>query len=246
MQLAAGKAPHADAAFVAGVVDRADLQSHRAVGVDVRCRDGLDDGVEQRNHVHVAIARLEARVAVHGRRVHHGEVQLLVGGAQLHHQVEHLVHRAFGVGVGAVDLVHHHDDAQAPLQRMRQHETRLGLGAFVGVHDKQGAVGHVEHALHLAAEVGVAGGVDDVDLDVLVLDGDVLGQDRDAALALLVVAVKHALLDLLVVAEHMRCPQQAVHKGGLAVVDVGDDGDVANVVLLQWVPYLIYMSKRNE
>ena len=122
---------------------------------------------------------------------------------------------------------------------MRQHEAGLGLGPFVGVDNEQRAVGHVEHAFDLAAEVGMAGRVYDVDLDTLVLDGDVLRQDGDAALAFLVVAVEHALLDLLVVAEHVRRPQQTVHKRGLAVVDVGDDGDVANVLLLQLIPCLI-------
>ncbi len=41
---------------------------------------------------------------------------------------------------------------------MRKNETGLGLGAFVCVNDEQqGTVGHVQHALNLAAEVGVAG-----------------------------------------------------------------------------------------
>ena len=102
-----------------------------------------------------------------------------------------------------------------------------GHGALERVNEQQGAVGHLEHALDLAAEVGVARGVDDVDLDVLVLDGDVLGQNGDATLALLVVGVKDALLDLLVCAEGVRGAQELVHKRGLAVVDVGDDGDVA-------------------
>ena len=87
-----------------------------------------------------------------------------------------------------------------------------------------------EHALDLAAEVGVAGRVDDVDLHVLVADRDVLREDRDAALALLVVGVEHALGDLLVLAEHVGGLQQPVDQRGLAVVDVGDDGDVAYVV----------------
>ena len=39
----------------------------------------------------------------------------------------------------------------------------------------------------------------------------------------------HALDHLLVVAEDVGLAQHAVHQGGLAVVDVGDDGDVANV-----------------
>ena len=91
------------------------------------------------------------------------------------------------------------------------------------------------HALHLAAEIGVAGRVDDVDLDLLldrIADGDgrVLGQDGDAALALQVVGVHDALGHLLVVAEDVRLSEQAVDQRGLAVVDVGDDGDIANVV----------------
>lgn len=67
---------------------------------------------------------------------------------------------------------------------MTQHEAGLGHGALKGVDQQQGAVGHTQHALDLAAKVGVARSVDDVDLNVLVLDRDVLGENRDAALAL--------------------------------------------------------------
>ena len=77
----------------------------------------------------------------------------------------------------------------------------------------------------------MARGVDDVDLDVFVLDGDVLRQDGDASLALLVVGVEHALLYLLVRAEGVRGLQQLVHERGLAVVDVRDDGNVPDVLL---------------
>ena len=61
----------------------------------------------------------------------------------------------------------------------------------------------------------------------LVVDGGVLGQDGDAALALEVVAVHRALGDALVGAEGAALVQQGVDQRGLAVVDVGDDGDVA-------------------
>ena len=63
-------------------------------------------------------------------------------------------------------------------------------------------------------------------------DGDVLGEDGDAALALLVVGVEDAVDHLLVVPEHVGGLQQPVDEGGLAVVDVGDDGDVADVGLI--------------
>src|SRR5690606_17806568 len=90
-------------------------------------------------------------------------------------------------------------------------------------------VDHRQHALHLAAEVGVPGGVDDVDAVAVPLDGGVLGQDGDAAFLFLVVAVHHALGQHRALGQGARLLQQLVDEGGLAVVDVGDDGDVAKV-----------------
>ena len=43
-----------------------------------------------------------------------------------------------------------------------------GHAALGGIHQQQNAVDHLQHALHLAAKVSVARGVDDVDLDALV------------------------------------------------------------------------------
>ena len=88
---------------------------------------------------------------------------------------------------------------------LREHEARLGHRALHRIDEQQAAIGHVEHALDLAAEVGVAGRVDDVDLDVAVDDGSVLGEDGDAALALEIVGVHDQFADHLVVAELFAC-----------------------------------------
>ena len=55
---------------------------------------------------------------------------------------------------------------------------------------RQYAVAHVEHTLHLAAEVGVARGVYNVDFTVFVDDGYILREDRDAAFAFQIVVVE--------------------------------------------------------
>ena len=115
------------------------------------------------------------------------------------------------------------------LERLGEHEPRLRHRPFGRVDQHQRPVGHPQHALDLAAEVGVAGRVDEVDLHALVVDGDVLGQDRDAALALQVVGVEDAIADELAGAELAALAQQAIDQRGLAVVDVGDDGDITNV-----------------
>ena len=128
---------------------------------------------------------------------------------------------------------------------MGKNESGLGLGALVSVDDEQGAVSHVQHALHLAAEVGMARRVDDVDLDALIVDGDVLGQNGDAALALLIVGVQDALLHFLVLAEHVGRPQQTVDQRSLTMVDVRDDGNVAKAFLLHTGVLLLFRFLRN-
>ena len=164
-----------------------------------------------------------------GVGIEHGEVELILGGVEVDEEVVDLVEHLGGARVLAVDLVDDDHRGELGLQRLLQHEARLGQGALGGVDEEQHAVHQREGALHLAAEVGVAGRVHDVDLHVLVVDGRVLRHDRDALLALEVDRVHDPLGHVLVGAEDARLPQHGVHEGGLAVVDVGDDGDVTDV-----------------
>jgi hypothetical protein len=76
----------------------------------------------------------------------------------------------------------------------------------------------------------VARGVDDVELHVPVLHGRVLGEDRDALLALEVHGVHDAVVDVRALPEGAGLPEHRVDERRLAVVDVGDDGDVAQVL----------------
>ena len=107
-------------------------------------------------------------------------------------------------------------------------EARLRHRAFHGVDEEQNAVDHREDAFDFAAEVRVPRGVDDVDVGPHVFDRAVLGENRDAAFAFDGVRIHHALFDLLVGTEGARALQQTVDEGGLAVVDVRNDRDVAN------------------
>ena len=128
--------------------------------------------------------------------------------------------------VGPVDLVDHDHRRQPSFERLRQHVARLRQRAFRSVDQQHDAVDHLQRALHFAAEVGVARRVDDVDLVVVVVEGGVLGKNRNAALFLQVVRVHDALGDGLVGAEGAALAQHGVDQRGLAMVDVGDDGDV--------------------
>ena len=159
--------------------------------------------------------------------IEHGKVDLVVARIEIDEQVVYLAQHVGGPGVPAVDLVDDHDGRQVALEGFPKHEARLGQGAFRRVDQEQHAVDHRQGPLDLAPEVGVPRGVDDVDRQFLVPHGRVLGHDRDAALALQIDVVERALRHPLVRAEDAALMQERIHEGGLAVVDVGDDGHVA-------------------
>ena len=73
-------------------------------------------------------------------------------------------------------------------------------------------------------------GVDDVDAVVVPADRRVLRQDRDAAFLLDRVRVHQALGLLLPHVERAGLLQELVDQRRLAVIDVGDDGDVAELL----------------
>ena len=154
---------------------------------------------------------------------------MLVGGVERGEQVEHLIDHFDRPGVGAVDLVDDDDGLEPHLQRLGDHEFGLRQRAFGGVDQHQRAVDHVEDALDLAAEIGVARRVDDIDAGVFPDHRGGLGQDGDAALALEIVGIHGALDHALVLAIGAGLLQQPVDQRGLAVVDVGDDGDIAKI-----------------
>jgi hypothetical protein len=79
----------------------------------------------------------------------------------------------------------------------------------------------------------VSGRIHDIDFYAGVKHSRILGQDGDAALAFQIVRVHDALGDGLVIAEGTALPEHGVNQRGLAVIHVGNDGDVANA----WIQF---------
>ena len=192
----------------------------------------LQHEIEQRRHAFLRAVRAVGHPALLGRAVEDRKIELLVGGVERGEEVEHLVHHLGDAGVGLVDLVDGDDRLQADLQRLADDEFRLRHRPFGGVDEHDGAIDHRQNALHLAAEIGVAGRVDDIDAGVLPGDRGRLGHDRDAALFFEIVGIHHAFGDALILAERARLLEQTIDEGRLAVVDVGDDGDIAQLHLV--------------
>ena len=134
---------------------------------------------------------------------------------------------AVGLGGGQVDLVEAGDDLEVVLERQVAVGQRLGLDALRRVDDEDHALARGERPRHLVAEVDVAGRVDDVDDVVAVVEADRLQLDRDAALALEVHRVE-VLLAHVAGVDGAADLEDAIGQRRLAVVDVGDDREVAD------------------
>ena len=232
LDLAADDATEGDTTQVVAVVEIGN-EHLEVIHVGLfRGGDVLRDRLVEGLHRGALLVDLVLGKAGLGARVDDGEIELLVRGMKLQEELKDHVEDLVGISVVAVDLVDNNDRLEAVLQRLLEHKFGLGLGAAEGIHHKEHSVHHLHDAFHLAAEVGVTRGVDNVDVVVVPLEGGVLGLDGDSLLTLQI----HGIHDTdlrglrLIGAESARLFQKLVDEGGLPVVDVGDDGDITNVV----------------
>src|SRR6266508_554306 len=204
-----------DDALVRVVEGVEDESLERRLRVSLGRRNAADDGFEHLGHSRAVLGRdRERRVAVEPEDL--GDLRL----------------RAFHVGRGQVDLVDDRDDFEPAVRREVEVGEGLGLDALARVHDQDGALARRERARDLIGEVHVPGRVDQVERVFVAVARRVeeahgVGLDGDAALLLEVHGVEdlaHGLLGVHRAGER----EQAVRQGGLAVVDVGDDGEVTD------------------
>jgi hypothetical protein len=102
--------------------------------------------------------------------------------------------------------------------------------SFAGVHQQQYAIDDFQSALDFTAEIAVARRVDNVDFDAVISHAGGFGEDGDTAFAFKIVGIHHPFGDFLVGSKNAALAQHGVDQRGLSVIDVSDDGYVANFV----------------
>src|SRR5208337_2151593 len=216
------------AAKVVAVVEIRDQNLKRAVRVSLRRRNGVDDRLKQKTQVFARRSLMNGSRARLGVRVEDGEVELLFLGVKINKEVVNLVENFLRTGIRPVDLVDDENRLQVGFERLAEHVTGLRQRPFAGIDEQHDAVHHLQGALHFAAKIGVPGRVHNIDFDARIKHSRILGEDGDAALAFQIVRVHDALGDGLVVAEGATLSKHGVNQRGLAVVHMGNNGDVAN------------------
>ena len=140
---------------------------------------------------------------------------------------------AFGVSGGQIDLVDDGDDLEILIERKVGVGEGLGFDALRSIDDEEGTFAGLERAGDFVGEVYVTRGINEIELVNFsifcrVEEANGMGFDGDAAFAFEV----HGVKDLghhLALGEGSGMFEESVGERRLAVVDVGDDGEVSNV-----------------
>ena len=139
--------------------------------------------------------------------------------------------RRVGIGPNAIHLVDEGHARHVVLVGLTPDGLGLRLHAMHGVEDHQSAIQDAQRSLDLGREVHVSGRVDDVDAAVPPVARGGRRHDGDAALTLLrhPVHLGRAIVNDANAMDASRIEEDALGRGRLAGIDVGDDADVASL-----------------
>ena len=147
----------------------------------------------------------------------------------MHEEIERAIHDIVDDGIGTVDFVDYNNGFMAESQSLPQDERGLRHRPFFGIDKDQYPIHHAERAFHLSTEIRMARRIDDVDLDAFIDHARILGTNGDTSLAFLIHRIHDAFAHVVDLAMHMRLTEHGIDEGRFAVIDVRDDGDIANV-----------------
>ncbi|MDR8793368.1 hypothetical protein FEP87_05596 [Burkholderia multivorans] len=215
---------------------RAVHDAHEHHDADVVVEPGVDDQRLQRRG-RIALRRRHLR----DQRLEHvldAEARLRaaargVGRVDADHVLD-LGDRVLGVRGRQVDLVQHRHDLDAELDRRVAVRDRLRFDALACIDDEQRALARGQRTADLVREIDVPRRIDQVQVVDLAVARAIrqcsrLRLDRDAALALDVHRVEHLRFHFTV-GETAADLDDAIRERRLAMVDVRDDREIANMI----------------
>ena len=235
VDFAGNHAADGNAADIVAAVKRHHQHLQRRIHVDLLDRHVAEDGTVERLQVDSRDSQVSGGDALAPGSIDRREIEGGIIGVKLDEQIKDAVEHLAGAGIGPVDLVDNDDGTEPASKALRSTKRVCGIGPSAASTSKQGAVGHLQNAFDLAAEIGVPRRIDDVDLDAVHRQGDVLGQDGDAAFSFQVVRVENQpVLSAgqslqLAGAKQAGLAHHLIHQRRLAMIDVGNNGHISNI-----------------
>ena len=194
-----------------------DQRLERSFGITFGRRDARNNGLENVVHAEATLGRAENRVS----------------GVDADHVLNFLP-GVIGICLRQIYLVQHRYHFDAEFGRGIAIGHRLRLDALRGIHHQQRAFTGGERARDFVGKVHMPRRIDQVQVVALAIACRIsqrcsLRLDGNAALTLQIHGVKHLCLHLAV-RKPAATLNDAIRQGRFAVVDMGDDGEVADLL----------------
>src|SRR5882757_4379808 len=178
-----------DAAEKIAVIEIHHLDLQDAFRIAGRRGDGFDDRLEERQEIFGIVADVAMGHTVAGVGVNDRKIELVFGSVQVDEEIVDFVENFLGASVGAIDFIEHDDRRELSGKSFLQDVASLRQRTFAGVNQDNDAIDHAQRTLDFAAEIAVAGRVNDIDFGVVKKESGILGENGDAALALEIVGI---------------------------------------------------------
>ena len=233
-----------DTAYIIIIVQGVNQHLQRCINVNIRSRNVFQNYFEQRLQRIAFLVHGQFGNTVTGGSQNNRELQLIFICIQLNEQVQNFVNNFINTLVRAVNLVDYNNRFQVLFQCFTQYVFGLRHRAFISINQQQYAVNHGQYAFNLAAEVSMARGVQNVDFYAVVHNSGVFRQNGDTTFTFQSIGVHNTFFNALVSTENAALLQHSINQGRLAMVNVGNNCYITNIVSNHYSFSLLH--KRQE
>ena len=219
-----------DTAYIIIIIQGINQHLQRCVNVNVRSRNVFQNYFEQRLQRIAFLIHGQLGNTVTGGSQNNRELQLIFICIQFNEQVQNFINNLINTLVRTVNLVDDNNRFQVLLQCFTQYVFGLRHRAFISINQQQYAINHGQYALYLAAKISMARGVKDVDFYAFMHNCSIFGKDCDTTLTLQSIGVHNAVLYMFISTENTALLQHSINQSGLAMVNVGDNCYITNII----------------
>src|SRR5207237_265210 len=103
---------------------------------------------------------------------------------------------------------------------------------FNRIDEQDTAISHVQNALNLTTEVGMSRSINNIDLNATIDDSSIFSENSNTPLTFLIVGIHDQFAHLLILAEDVALFEESIDQRGFAVIDVGNNSNIADIVAL--------------
>ena len=217
----------------------------------MRRRHMLQDRFKKRLNARARLFQFPGRGSSATRSIQNRKIQSLIIGPQLDEQLKHFIKHFVSPRIGPINFINHHNRPKLMLKSLFEHEPSLRHRPLGRIDEQEHAIRHRQHPLNLSPKVRMPRRIDQVDFHIqpirrAVINRNIFCQNCDPPLALQWIGIQQSILGNLTRPELAALPEQRIDEGRFAMVDMGYNGKISDVISNAFHLLAILYSKNSN